>query len=183
STLAPFSHNLTIRNKNYYVVSNFDINDRYILDGLVRWDGSSLFGPESRWQTYYRASGAYRLSQDFHINGIDEFKLRASYGTAGLRPSFSAQYETFANVGGKLTKVTLGNTALKPAHSGELELGANVDFLSRFSLDYSYSRKNTTDQIILVPLSAAAGYRYQWQNRSEERRVGKECRSRWSPHH
>src|SRR2546426_12048068 len=36
------------------------------------WDGSSLFGPESRWQTYYRASGAYRLSQDFHINGIDE---------------------------------------------------------------------------------------------------------------
>jgi len=164
STLSPFSHNLTIRNKNYYVVSNFDINDRYILDGLVRWDGSSLFGQESRWQTYYRASGAYRLSQDFHINGIDEFKLRASYGTAGLRPSFTAQYETFANVGGKLTKVTLGNTGLKPAHSGEMELGANIDFLSRFSLDYSYSRKNTTDQIILVPLSAAAGYRYQWQN-------------------
>src|SRR6266550_4152471 len=164
STLSPFSHNLTIRNKNYYVVSNFDINDRYILDGLVRWDGSSLFGQESRWQTYYRASGAYRLSQDFHIDGIDEFKLRASYGTAGLRPSFTAQYETFANVGGKLTKVTLGNTGLKPAHSGEMELGANIDFLSRFSLDYSYSRKNTTDQIILVPLSAAAGYRYQWQN-------------------
>ena len=164
STLSPFSHNLTIRNKNYYVVSNFDINDRYILDGLVRWDGSSLFGPESRWQTYYRASGAYRLSQDFHINGIDEFKLRASYGTAGLRPSFTAQYETFANVGGKLTKVTLGNNALRPAHSGELELGTNIDFLGRFSLDYSYSRKNTTDQIILVPLSAAAGYRYQWQN-------------------
>src|SRR3989440_7516675 len=85
-------------------------------------------------------------------------------GSAGLRPSFTAQYETFANVGGKLTKVTLGNTGLKPAHSGELELGANIDFLSRFSLDYSYSRKNTTDQIILVPLSAAAGYRYQWQN-------------------
>src|SRR5204862_7605247 len=76
STLAPFSHNLTIRNKNFYVVSNFDINDRSILDGLVQWHGSSLFGPESRWQTYYRASGAYRLSQDFQINGIDEFKLR-----------------------------------------------------------------------------------------------------------
>ena len=23
----------------------------------------------------------------------------------------------------------------------------------------------------------------KWQNRSEERRVGKECRSRWSPYH
>jgi TonB-linked SusC/RagA family outer membrane protein len=164
--LSPFSYDATIRNKNYYIVSNFDINDRYILDGLVRWDGSSLFGPDSRWQTYYRASGAYRLSQDVHINGIDELKLRASYGTAGLRPSFAAQYETFAFVGSSLRKVTLGNNALKPAHSGELEIGGNVDFLnSRFSLDYSYSRKNTTDQILLVPLSAAAaGYRFRWEN-------------------
>ncbi len=45
STLSPFSHNLTIRNKNYYVVSNFDINDRYILDGLVRWDCGRPTGP------------------------------------------------------------------------------------------------------------------------------------------
>ena len=71
--------------------------------------------PDSRWQTYFRASGAYRLSQDFHIKGIDEFKLRASYGTAGLRPSFAAQYETFAFVGSALKKVTLGNNLLKPA--------------------------------------------------------------------
>ena len=26
-------------------------------------------------------------------------------------------------------------------------------------------------------------YDYRWVNRSEERRVGKECRSRWSPYH
>ena len=26
-------------------------------------------------------------------------------------------------------------------------------------------------------------YGYQWLTRSEERRVGKECRSRWSPYH
>ena len=163
--LSPFSYDATLRNKNYYVVSNFDINDRYLLDGLVRWDGSSLFGPDSRWQTYFRASGAYRVSEDFHINGVDELKLRASYGTAGLRPSFAAQYETFAFVGGKLTKVTLGNSALKPAHSAETEIGGNMDFLGRFSLEYSFSRKNTTDQIMLVPLSAAAaGYRFQWQN-------------------
>ena len=27
------------------------------------------------------------------------------------------------------------------------------------------------------------GYRVQYNSRSEERRVGKECRSRWSPYH
>src|SRR3989449_9662211 len=86
TSVFPASRDVTIRNENYYLISTFDIKDRYLLDGLVRRDGSSLFGPESRWQTYYRVSGAYRLSQDFHINGVDELKVRASYGTAGLRP-------------------------------------------------------------------------------------------------
>ena len=162
--LTPGSQDISIRNKNYYVVSGFDVNDRYLIDGLVRWDGSSLFGPDSRWQTYYRASGAYRVTQDVHIKGIDELKLRASYGTAGLRPIFSAQYETFAVVGGVPVKQTLGNKALKPARSGELELGGNVDFLGRFTLEYSYSRKETKDQILLVPLSSATGYVNQWKN-------------------
>jgi len=140
------------------------VNDRYLIDGLVRWDGSSLFGPDSRWQTYYRVSGAYRVTQDVHINGIDELKLRASYGTAGLRPTFDAQYETFAIVGGVPVKQTLGNKALKPARSGEMEIGANIDFLGRFNLEYSYSRKETKDQILLVPLSSATGYQNQWKN-------------------
>src|ERR1051325_2674394 len=165
STLSPGSRDITIRNKNYYVVSGLDIKDRYLLDGLVRWDGSSLFGPDSRWQTYYRVSGAYRLSQDFHINGIDELKLRASYGTAGLRPTFDAQYETYEIVGGVPVPITLGNRALKPARSAETELGANIDFLNRFTMEYSFSRKETKDQIMLVPLSAATGFQNgQWQN-------------------
>jgi TonB-linked SusC/RagA family outer membrane protein len=165
SGLTPGSFDVTIRSKNYFVVSGLNVKDRYLLDGLVRRDGSSLFGSESRWQTYYRVSGAYRISQDFHINGIDELKLRASYGTAGLRPTFNAQYETFAIVGGVPVPLTLGNTKLKPARSAETEIGVNLDFLSRFSLEYSYSRKNTSDQILLVPTTAALGYvNGQWRN-------------------
>ena len=165
SQLTPGSFDIAIRSKNYFVVSGLNVKDRYLLDGLVRRDGSSLFGSESRWQTYYRVSGAYRISQDFHIGGIDEFKIRASYGTAGLRPTFNAQYETFAIFNGVPVPLTLGNTKLKPARSGETEIGANIDFLSRFSLEYSYSRKNTSDQIMLIPTTAALGYvNGQWRN-------------------
>src|SRR3989441_9726851 len=89
--LDPSSQDIATRTRNYFLVSGFDIKDRYLIDGLVRRDGSSLFGADSRWQTYYRVSGAYRVSQDFHINGIDELKLRASYGIAGLRPVCDAQ--------------------------------------------------------------------------------------------
>ena len=153
-----------IRNRNAYLVSTFVLNDRYVIDGLFRRDGSSLFGVDSRYQSYYRVSGAWRVGEDIHIPHVDELRLRASYGTAGLRPQFNAQYETYAIVGGSPVKQNLGNPKLKPARSGELEVGLNADFLGRFSLEYSYSRKLTRDQILLVPLSAAAGFQNQWKN-------------------
>jgi TonB-linked SusC/RagA family outer membrane protein len=154
-----------IRNQNFYGVTTFDINDRYILDGLIRRDGSSLFGPESRWQTYYRLSGAWRANEDLKIGGIDELRLRASFGTAGLRPGFDAQYEILTATGGSFSKTILGNPALKPAHSSEFEAGVNLEFGgSRYTVEYTYSKKNTKDQILLVDLPSVAGYAQQWQN-------------------
>ena len=40
-------------------------------------------------------------------------------------------------------------------------------------------------QLVLIPESAnlREPFRYGHPQRSEERRVGKECRSRWSPYH
>src|SRR2546430_14529530 len=40
----------------------------------------------------------------------------------------------------------------------------SLDLLSRFSLEYSYSRKETKDQILLVPINPVAGFSRQWQN-------------------
>ena len=160
-----FSHDQRIRNENFYGVTTFDIRDRYILDGLVRRDGSSLFGPNNRWATYYRVSGAWRLTQDINLPGIEEMRLRASYGTAGLRPAFNYQYEILAVVGGNFKAVTQGNPNLKPARSAELEVGTNIDFNGgRYSLKYTYAQKTTTDQILAVDLPAVAWFANQWQN-------------------
>jgi len=161
----PFSSTETIRAKNTFFITTFDIKDRYVLDGLVRQDQSSLFGSNERSAVYHRLSGAWRVTEDFAIPGVDELKLRASHGTAGLRPTFAAQYETFRVSGGKISPVNLGNKDLKPAFSSENEFGFNLSFLRNYSLEYSYSTKRTTDQIIKVPLSVAAnGYQTQWQN-------------------
>jgi TonB-linked SusC/RagA family outer membrane protein len=165
SPVQPSSATETIRAKNAFLVSTFDIKDRYIIDGLVRQDQSSLFGADERTAVYHRLSGAWRLTEDFAIPGVDELKLRASHGTAGLRPPFTAQYETYRVSGGLPSPVNLGNRALKPAFSRESEYGFNLNFLTNYSLEYSYSEKTTTDQIMKVDLSAAAGgYQKQWQN-------------------
>ncbi len=160
----PSSNTITIRNRNLFAITTFDIKDRYIIDGLVRQDESSLFGVKERKATYTRASAAWRFSEDFKIPGIDEGKLRVSYGTAGLRPPFEAQYEVFSIDGGSPSKVTLGNPNLKPAFSKETEAGFNLNFLTNYTLEYSYSQKTTSDQILQVPTSAATGYRNTWVN-------------------
>ncbi|HSQ29358.1 MAG TPA: SusC/RagA family TonB-linked outer membrane protein [Gemmatimonadaceae bacterium] len=162
--VSPGSLTQTIRARNEFLVSTFDIKDRYILDGLIRRDESSLFGADERTQYYQRISGAWRVSQDLRIPKVDELKLRVSHGTAGLRPPFEAQYEAFALVAGAPEPVVLGNKKLKPAFSRESEYGFDLNFLTNYSFEYTYSQKRTTDEIIKVPLSAAAGYQVQWQN-------------------
>jgi TonB-linked SusC/RagA family outer membrane protein len=162
--IAPASRTEAIRNRNAFIVTTFDIKDRYILDALIRQDESSLFGADERTAIYHRLSAAYRVSEDFVLPGVDEFKLRVSHGTAGLRPIYDAQYEVFAVIAGQPEKVGLGNTKLKPAFSRETEYGFNVNFLKNYTLEYSYSTRRTADQIMQVPLSSATGYQYQWQN-------------------
>ncbi len=147
-----------------FLVADIDYAQKYIFSALFRREGSSLFGPEERWANYYRGSVAYRLSEDIKISGIQEFKLRASIGTAGIRPTFEQRFETFSLINGTTTKNTLGNNVLTPAQSQEIELGVNINFLNAFSFEFSYSDTETQDQILLVPLSGAVGFTGQWRN-------------------
>lgn len=156
-----------VRSSAFAVTTGADFDGRYIIDGLVRRDGSSLFGPEERWNTYYRLSGAYRVSEErwWPLKAFDEFKLRASRGTAGTRPDFSDQYETFSfTEGGGLSKQTLGNKFLKPERATETEVGVDAIFRGRYSLQLSYAKNRVVDQLILIPLAGFFGYTSQWQN-------------------
>lgn len=150
---------------NYASIAAVDYKDKYIFDALIRRDASSLFGADVRWQTFYRLSGAWRISEDFEIDGIQEWKLRTSYGVAGLRPPFEAQYEVFSLTNGVAGNMeTLGNTKLKPSFSKELELGTDISFLNRFNFSFSYSDATNTDQILKVPITPLSGAAFQWQN-------------------
>lgn len=150
---------------NIFGILYFDYKDKYIFDGMYRYDGSSLFGENERWQPYYRVSGAWRVTEDFNINGIQELKLRGAYGTAGQRPPFDAQYEVMAVEGGVASKESKGNKDLKPSHTSEFEVGFDIDFLQRFGLSFIYANGVTTDQFLQAPqASYAMGWNTQWIN-------------------
>ena len=156
-----------VRSRGFFISGGADYLGRYIADLLVRRDGSSLFGPEERWNTYYRFSGAYRLSEEswWRWRSLNEFKLRFSRGTAGGRPSFTDQYETFSfTTGGGVAKQTLGNRFLKPERTTETEIGVDAIFKDRYSLQLSRAETKSEDQLIQIPLPAFFGFSSQWQN-------------------
>jgi len=152
--------------QNYFTILGLDYKGRYLFDGMFRYDGSSLFGPDARWNPYYRLSGAYRVSEDVSIPGVDELKVRMAYGTAGIRPDFSWQYQIFNLSQGNATKAQDGNRMLKPSKTAETEFGLNVDFLKRFSFEGTYAHSTTTDQFLNVQLIPFlnGGYSNRWQN-------------------
>jgi TonB-linked SusC/RagA family outer membrane protein len=166
TTLLASSTIQTIRTMNGNIVQNFNYGDRYLLQLVGRRDGSSLFGANNRWANYYGISGAWRISQDFTIPGFQDLKIRAAKGTAGLRPGFDNQYETYSVSSGTISKQNVGNKDLKPALQTENEIGINASFLNRFDLEYVKSDRHTEGAFLLVPLSLAqsGGFTAQWQN-------------------
>ncbi len=149
---------------DYFGILDVDYKDKYLFSGLFRMDGSSLFGVNVRWNPYYRLSLGYRISEDFDIPGIDELKIRASIGTSGQRPGFSYQYETYDITNGNIVPSTLGNKDLRPSETTEKEIGLNVNFLSIFSFEATYSDAVTRNAFALAPLPSQYGFPGQWKN-------------------
>ncbi len=65
---------------------NYTFDDRFILTGSVRIDGSSVLATGHKWGTFYAGAFAWRLEQEEfikRISWIQQLKLRLSYGETG----------------------------------------------------------------------------------------------------
>ncbi|HEY9230463.1 MAG TPA: SusC/RagA family TonB-linked outer membrane protein, partial [Gemmatimonadaceae bacterium] len=153
--------------QGYFLTTGVDYSGRLIFDALVRRDASSLFGPGEQWHTYYRGSAAWRIAQEpwWKWQRVNEFKLRVSQGTAGTRPSFADQFETYTvNANGTVSKAALGNRFLKPETARETEVGLDIIVDNKYSLQISHADTRTTDALVQIPLPGAVGFTTQWQN-------------------
>lgn len=163
------SSQVDIRAQNYFITQQADYKDKYLLQAMGRRDGSSLFGANERWKEFYGVSLAYRITEDFKIPGFQELKIRGAKGTAGLRPSFTGQFQTYSLSGGTVSKSQVGNPDLKPAISTETEGSINAEFLDRFSAEVTMSKRTTAGAFLSVPLSSAkaGGFTSQYRNAAD----------------
>jgi TonB-linked SusC/RagA family outer membrane protein len=79
-----FQDNHTI--EGYFTSLNYDFNQKYLLSGSFRRDGTSRFFSKNRWGNFYSAGAGYRISQEpfmQNVKWINELKLKVSYGEQG----------------------------------------------------------------------------------------------------
>ena len=70
----------------------YTYDNRFLLDASVRSDGSSIYGSNNRWGTFWSVGVGYNIHNEKFMKSvdfIDRLKLRASYGQTGSQ-NFSA---------------------------------------------------------------------------------------------
>lgn len=171
SNIAPANRSSTssereVKALGYLIDTGLDYDGKYTATILGRTDGSSLFGVDARWRNYYRVAGAWRMAEEpwFNLPDVDEFKVSYAIGTAGGRPSWNSQYETWNLTEGLPTKGQLGNRNLRPEHTTEQEASLNMILFGRYGIVLTHAWQETKDQIVPATLPGYVGYGTQIVN-------------------
>ncbi len=196
SGLNPFSQNpdyITLSTVSNRVVSSFNANpatyyswfgrahysimDKYYVTGVIRRDGSSRFGSETRFGVFPGISAAWRVSGEEFMKGmtfIDDFKIRGGFGQMGndqINPT--NQYSLFASsldnaaydISGSNGSVAEGfylSQVGDPTVKWETSTTSNVGFDALFmkgkwDVILDFWQKKTSDLLFRVPQSQVLG--------------------------
>lgn len=156
---------------SYFARVNFTYDDKYLLTGSIRRDGSSRFGINDQWATFPAFSAGWRISNESFMKDvtfINDLKLRAGWGVTGnlpadFYPSFSQlgighnySYDGTDISAGTVPSSQAGNPDLKWEETKQYDIGLDVSVLDNLlTLSADYYNKRTNGLILNVqqPLS------------------------------
>jgi TonB-linked SusC/RagA family outer membrane protein len=157
---------------------DYNYDEKYILSGTLRRDGSSVFFPGRQYGTFPSVSAAWRLSQESFLKGvswINDLKLKGSYGSSGTTSDVNGAnaFNTFGqSIGGSSYAL---NGAINSALAGfyasrignqkttwETDKTANIGFdatLFNSHLDFTveYYNKISSNLLFGITLPATVG--------------------------
>ena len=156
----------------FFAQQQVGFGNQLFLTGALRWDASSTFGDDERWQLYPKLSGSYVVSESgwFQDNLGDlfsEFRVRGALGYAGNQPPVGNAYSRFgryagvSNVdrSGLVHLTSRGNPDLKPERQREIEVGVDAGlFEDRVGLAFTYYNQYVEDLLLTRPFPPSTGF-------------------------
>jgi TonB-linked SusC/RagA family outer membrane protein len=149
---------------------DYDYKGRYLFEGNMRYDGTSRFKSNQRWNVFPSASVGWIVSrEDFWKNlltYVSNFKIRGSYGelgnqnTSSLYPTYASQPFGTANgtwlVAGAKTNTASAPSLISSSLTWERiktwDIGTDIDFFkNRLNSTFDYYVRYTNNMIGPAP--------------------------------
>lgn len=177
---------------SYFGRLNYNYDNRYLLTGTIRYDGSSKFGPNNKFGLFPSVAAAWRTSEEsFWKNSkiddyVNDLKFRFEYGIVGNNSIPNNVFRT--NV--LLTDYPINNTPGNPAFVTSSVLGnRNVQweemkstnigmdlalFSNRIKITSEWYNNNVSGMLLQTLLPVSTGYSSQYRNIGAMRNRGME---------
>ncbi len=153
--------------ESYFGRVNFAFDDKYLLTGNARYDGSSMYSEANRWILSYSGALAWKINNEEFLKNakfISELKLRLGYGLTnreGGRPYAYASTLTAASTGFDgvaMLNNQVGNPNLKWEQTNYSNIGLDGAFLNwRFSFSVDFYLRRTDDLAMQISLPMYSG--------------------------
>jgi TonB-linked SusC/RagA family outer membrane protein len=148
----------------------YDYKGKYLFSANVRRDGSSRFGPNHKYGTFYGFSGGWNMvAENFmrDLTFISQLKPRVSYGVTGSQPGtdftglalYGGGGQYGAPLAGGLRPSQLANPDFTWEKSTQIDFGLDFGFLNnRITGQFDIYRKKNTDLILGLTLPGDSGF-------------------------
>lgn len=145
--------------ESYFGRATYNYDNRYLLNGTVRWDGSANFGPENRWANFSSVSAGWRISQEkfFNVPFISELKLRYELGATGNQGGGAGIYSPLVTsptpTGTGFLPGVYANPGLQWENTITNNFGFNIGLAdNRFNIEFDYYFRRTDNLLLVNPL-------------------------------
>ncbi|MBV7533448.1 SusC/RagA family TonB-linked outer membrane protein [Chitinophaga sp. sic0106] len=148
---------------------NYSYDDRFLADLSYRRQGSSIFGADNKWGSFWSAGIGWNLHHERFLKDVswlNQFKLRSSTGYTGSQnfnpyqamSTYTYYTDTYYDnvVGAKL--MALANKELKWQETQDYNIGVDLKAFERLSLRFDYFISNTNNLLTDLPLPGSTGF-------------------------
>ena len=155
---------------SYFGRVEYSFDDKYNFSASIRTDGSSVFGVDTKWGTFYSLGGSWRLNQENFLKDVeylDNLKLRASYGTSGNKNGlgryaalglWTASSDFIYGTGAGIGPSQLVNALLSWEKQAMFNVGVDFGFMNRIYGSIDYFKKTSKGLLYDYPLALSNGF-------------------------
>ena len=150
---------------------NYNYNDRYLLTGNFRRDGSSRFGPANKYGNYASAAAAWNVSNEKFITlpkQISLLKIRGGFGTLGNQSFGNYLFQSFINpnasyvfgntLAAGATTVTRRDPGIKWESTSTFNVASDWGlFNNKLVFTAEYYKRTSTGLLVDLPLPLSVG--------------------------